>query len=72
MFYQISKIFQNKSISMFLLTIYNKPLKNKMIVNDMSNLGRWSLIYDKNQLDDRIRMANYDNCGISHKDNIKM
>ena len=51
---------------------YPRVFISELIVNDMSNLGRWSLIYDKNKLDNRIRMANYDNCGISHKDNIKM
>lgn len=34
-------------------------------------LGRWSIIYNKPQLDQRIKLANYDNCGVSHLKELK-
>ena len=62
--FTISKLFQNNQITIFILTIFNKPKYNyKYKINN--NLGRWSLLYDKKKLNRRIELANYDNCGVS-------
>lgn len=55
--YFIKKLLENNIISMYLLIIYNKP-KNNI-------LGRWNKI-NKYQLENRIKYANIDNCGITN------
>lgn len=54
--YFIKKILENNISSIYLLIIYNKP-KNNI-------LGRWNKI-NKYQLENRIKYANIDNCGIT-------
>ena len=53
----IKKILECNYYSLYLLIIYNKP-KNNI-------LGRWNKI-DKYQLENRIKYANIDNCGITN------
>ena len=43
--FTISKLFQNNNLTVYILTIFNKP-KFSLKYNDI-NLGRWSLLYDK-------------------------
>ena len=54
--YFIKKLLENNIISIYLLIIYNKS-KNNI-------LGRWNKI-NKYQLENRIKYANIDNCGIT-------
>lgn len=54
--FRLTQIFSSKFVNVFLLYIYT---------DTSPQLGRWSLLNNKSQLENRIRLANYDNCGVS-------
>lgn len=38
--------------------------------NEKIMLGRWNLIYDDTKLENRIKLANEDNCGVCYDENM--